>query len=338
MTRTRWNPPDRYTQQHLERDEPEALAPLEVRSESARSALSENDSPDLPFRWSLNPYRGCQHACAYCYARPTHPYLGLGAGSDFERKLVVKQDLAAVLARELAGPGWRGEPISIAGVTDPYQPLEAEHGITRSCLEVCLRFQNPVTIVTKGVLVLRDADLLAELARTAGARVFVSIPLFDAQRARAVEPAVASPRERLAVLEELSRRGVPTGLALAPFIPRLSEVDLAHVIEGAAKAGATAAFLVLLRLPAEVLEIFRRRLEEVLPGEAESVLAALAEMRAGRLQEARFGVRMAGSGPRFAAVEQLFHLLCRRYGLRAGEGAALQPSRPRPRPGQGLLF
>ena len=338
MTRTRWNPPDPYAREHLEREEPEPLAGLEVRTEPVRRALSENDSPDLPFRWTLNPYRGCQHACGYCYARPTHPYLGLGSGTDFERKLVVKPDLPAVLARELARPSWRREPISIAGVTDPYQPLEAEHGITRRCLEVCLRFATPVTIVTKGVLVTRDADLLAELARSAGARVFVSIPLFDARRARALEPAVATPRERLAVLEELSRRGVPTGLALAPFVPRLSEPDLATLIEGAARAGASAAFLVLLRLPAEVLEIFRQRLEETLPGEAEAVLAALAEMRDGRLQDSRFGARMRGTGPRFAAVEDLFRLLCRRHGLVAGERAPLEPLRPPERPQQGLLF
>lgn len=338
MTRTRWNPPDRFAKEHLERDEPEPLAGLEVRGESARSALSENESPDLPFRWTLNPYRGCQHACGYCYARPTHPYLGLGAGTDFERKLVVKHDLPEVLARELARPTWRGEPISIAGVTDPYQPLEAEHGITRRCLEVCLRFRNPVTVVTKGVLVTRDADLLAELARSAGARVFVSIPVLDAAHARALEPAVATPRERLAVLAELSRRGVPTGLALAPFVPRLSEPDLATLIEGAARAGATAAFLVLLRLPGEVLEVFRQRLEEALPGEASAVLAALSEMRGGALQEARFGARMSGLGPRFSAVEDLFRLLCRRHGLVAGERAPLEPLKPLVRPRQGELF
>jgi DNA repair photolyase len=338
MTRERWNPPNPWLREVLERDEPAPLDALDVRVEDARSALSENDSPDLPFRWSLNPYRGCQHACSYCYARPTHQYLGLGAGSDFERRLIVKRNLPEVLARELARPGWKGESISLAGITDPYQPLEARWQITRRCLEVCLRYRNPVSIVTKGVLVTRDAELLAELARSAGARVFVSVPLLDAELARALEPGAPTPRERLAALAELTRAGVPTGLALAPFVPRLSEEGLAELLAAAAEAGARSAFLLLLRVPAEVLEVFRHRLEERLPGRAAAILAALAEMRGGVLQESRFGLRMRGVDPRFAAVQQLFRVLCRRRGIATTEREPLAELRTSVRPRQGELF
>ncbi|MEQ1891214.1 MAG: radical SAM protein [Planctomycetota bacterium] len=338
MARERWNPPNPWLREALELDQPAPLDGLDVRLEEAKSALSENDSPDLPFRWSLNPYRGCQHACSYCYARPTHQYLGLGAGSDFERRLIVKSNLPEVLARELARPSWRGESISIAGVTDPYQPLEARWQITRRCLEVCLQYRNPVSIVTKGVLVTRDAELLAELARVAGARVFVSVPLLDAELARALEPGAPTPRERLAALSELARAGVPTGLALAPFVPRLSEEGLAELVAAAAEAGASSAFLVLLRVPAEVLEVFRHRLEERLPGRAAAILTALAEMRGGALQESRFGTRMRGVDPRFAAMQQLFRVLCLRHGLATAEREPLAILRAPAQPRQGELF
>ena len=187
MARTTWNPRNPWVRETLERFEPE-LVRLEVHEEDARSALAHNESPDLPFRWSLNPYRGCTHACAYCYARPSHQYLGFGAGSDFEKRIVVKRNLPELLERELGRPSWRGEPITFSGVTDAYQPLEARFGLTRRCLEVCLRFAQPVSIVTKGVLIRRDAELLAELHARAGVRVFLSIPFANPEIARALEP------------------------------------------------------------------------------------------------------------------------------------------------------
>ena len=337
MSRPVSNPPNPWQRWTLERFEPE-LAQLIVQEERAHSALSRNDSPDIPFRWSLNPYRGCQHACAYCYARPTHQFLGLGAGTDFEKKIVVKTNLPELLAEELARPSWRGEPITFSGVTDPYQPLEARYGLTRRCLELCLARANPVVIVTKGALVRRDSALLVRLARRAGARVFVSIPFASAELARALEPGAPSPAERFATLRALSDAGVPTGLALAPLIPRLNEHELPRLLERARSAGARHAFLVLLRLPAEVLDVFRERLEQAFPSRARAVLAALAEMRSGRLQESRFGERMRGRGPRYQIARDLFHLHCRQLGLETSSDRELRPLDCARSSGQGLLF
>jgi DNA repair photolyase len=337
MSRPISNPPNPHERRRVELLEP-ALAHLEVAEERARSALARNDSPDVPFRWSVNPYRGCQHACAYCYARPTHQYLGLGAGTDFERKLVVKTNLPELLAHELARPAWSGEPITFSGVTDPYQPLEARYALTRRCLEVALARANPVAVITKGVLVRRDADLLAELARRAGARVFVSIPFADPAVARALEPGTPTPAERFETLRALSAAGIPTGIALAPLVPRLNDADVPAQLERAREAGARAAFLTLLRLPAEVLEVFRARLAEAFPERARAVLAALSEMRGGKLRESRFGERMRGRGPRFQLIEDLFRLHCRRLGLEPGGDERLAPLRPERGGGQGLLF
>jgi DNA repair photolyase len=333
MPRPVSNPPSPYDRFQLERFEPE-LARLEVSEELAKSALAQNDSPDIPFRWSVNPYRGCQHACAYCYARPTHQYLGLGAGTDFDRRIVVKVNVAELLTRELARPSWRGEPITFSGVTDPYQPLEARYGLTRKCLEACLARGNPVAIVTKSALVRRDTQLLAEIARRADARVFVSIPFADPAMARLIEPGAPTPAERFEALRELSAAGIPTGIALAPIVPRLNDADVPRQLERAKAAGARAAFFLLLRLPAEVLEVFRQRLTEAFPERARAVLAALAEMRGGKLREGRFGERMRGHGARYQLLEDLFRLHCRRLGLEGGGDERLGTLRPRHRGGQ----
>jgi DNA repair photolyase len=335
MSRPASNPRNPLLARWLEHFEP-PLAELEITEEEARSALSKNDSPDLPFRWSLNPYRGCQHACAYCYARPTHQYLGLGAGTDFDRRIVVKTNIAELLRDELRRPRWQREAVVISGVTDPYQPLEARYGLTRRCLEVCLAQRTPVTLITKGAVVRRDLDVLAELANGPGARVYLSIPFLDPELARALEPGAPSPAHRLETLAQLHEVGVPTGLAVAPVIPHLGEAGLAGLIARAAEAGATTAFHVLLRLPAEVLPVFRERLEAALPGRVEAILAALTEMRSGRLQESRFGARMRGRGARYDAFRSLFELLCRKHGLSHREDGDDDVATPQPR--QGLLF
>ena len=337
MPRPVSNPPNPFDRFRVELFEPE-LARLEVSEEHAKSALSKNESPDVPFRWSVNPYRGCQHACAYCYARPTHQYLGLGAGTDFDRKIVVKTNLPELLERELARRSWRGEPVTFSGVTDAYQPLEARYGLTRRCLEVCLARRNPVAIVTKSALVRRDADLLVELARRADVRVFVSIPFGDPVTARAIEPGTPTPAERFETLRVLSEAGIPTGFALAPLIPRLNDADIPAQLERARESGARAAFLLLLRLPAEVEDVFRERLQQAFPERASAVLSALAEMRGGRLKESRFGERMRGHGPRFQIVQDLFFLHCRRLGLETGGDERLASMRPKPGGGQGFLF
>ena len=324
------NPPNPWSSTAVEYLEPPPLAPPEVYEETARSILSENDSPDIPFRWGLNPYRGCQHGCAYCYARPTHQYLGWGAGTDFERRLVAKVNAPELLARAFERPGWRGERIAISGVTDPYQPLEATYELTRRCLEVCLSYRNPVVIVTKGALVMRDAALLAELARVADVRVYLSIAFADERVARALEPDASPLRRRLDALCALARAGVPTGVSVSPLIPGLNDADVAPVLARAAEAGARHAFCVLLRLPAEVEDVFLARLAQALPERARRVQAAIRELRGGRLNESRFGRRTRGIGPRWAALEDLFALQCRRLGLDAERHAPARTTFRRP--------
>lgn len=309
------NPPNPWESSVVEYLEPPPLEPPIVHEETARTILSSNDSPDVPFRWGLNPYRGCQHGCAYCYARTTHQYLGWGAGTDFERRLVAKVNAPELLARAFERAGWRGERVALSGVTDPYQPHEASYGLTRRCLEVCLRYRNPVVVVTKGALVRRDADLLAELSRVAQARVYLSIAFTDEHLARALEPDAPPIARRLETLAALARAGVPCGVSVSPLIPGLNDADVAPVLERAARAGARHAFSVLLRLPAQVEEVFLARLRDALPARARRVEAAIRELRGGRLNESRFGHRTRGRGPRWDALSDLFTMQSRRLGL-----------------------
>lgn len=309
------NPPNPYLSAHHEWLEPPPPARLEVYEERARSILSENDSPDVPFRWSVNPYRGCQHACAYCYARPTHEYLGWGAGTDFDTRIVVKTNAAELLRDAFARRGWRREQVNFSGVTDCYQPLEASYGLTRACLQACIEFRNPAAVVTKSYLVMRDADLLAELNERAGAMVFQSVPLADDKLARVIEPHAPSPSKRFEAMRKLTQAGVPVGVMIAPIIPGLNDRDIPAVLRRARDAGARAAAYIALRLPGSVEPVFLGRLRELLPDRAARVESRIREMRGGRLNDARFGCRMTGQGPYWESVETLFRLSRERYGL-----------------------
>ena len=291
------NPPNPWASEHVEWIGEPPAAGLVVHAEDARSILSRNDSPDLPFRWSVNPYRGCSHACAYCYARPTHQYLGWGAGTDFDRQLVVKRNAPALLERELSRPRWKRELVAFSGVTDCYQPLEAAWGLTRGCLQACLRHANPVTVLTKSALVRRDAELLAQLADEAGAVVYLSIPFADDALAAAIEPGAASPTLRFDTLARLARAGVPVGVLVAPILPGLNDSQVPEILARAAAAGATRAGRLLLRLPAEVAPVFEERLRAALPTRAEKVLSFQRALHGGRLNDPRFGTRLTGSGP-----------------------------------------
>ena len=338
------NPPNPWASTHVEwLGEPPAVE-VAVYEERARSILSRNESPDVPFRWSVNPYRGCQHACAYCYARPTHQYLGFGAGTDFDTRLVAKVNAPELLRRALARRSWRGETVTFSGVTDCYQPIEASYGLTRRCLEVCAELANPVAIVTKGALVRRDVELLAEIGRRASVEVHVSIPFADdadgSAMGRRIEPLASAPAVRFETLSRLAEAGIPTGVALAPLIPGLNDAQIPAILRRARECGAERAFAILLRLPAEVREVFAERLREAFPLRASKVLSALRGMRGGRLSDTAFGRRMAGRGPRWDAVQGLFELYRRRLGFRPVEEA---PPGPRPDAGrttgrQGTLF
>jgi DNA repair photolyase len=319
------NPPNPWLSQHVEWLEEPPTAELAVYEEEARSIVAENDSPDLGFRFSVNPYRGCYHACAYCYARPSHQYLGFGAGTDFDRRIVVKVNAPELLARELVSRTWKRETIVFSGNTDCYQPLEASYELTRRCLAVCAARANPVGMITKGALVRRDIDVLQDLERRAGVRVTITIPFLDETIARKIEPGVSTPNKRFETLRALSDAGISTGIAIAPLIPGLNESDVPRLLQRAKDCGATSAFMTLLRLPAEVLPVFRERFGEAFPERVKKVESAILDMRGGRMNRSEFGTRMSGSGPRWEAVEQLFEIHCRRLGLNDGERQLPRP-------------
>ncbi|MCC6555371.1 MAG: PA0069 family radical SAM protein [Polyangiaceae bacterium] len=312
------NPPNPWASTHVTYLEEAPAATLQVFEERARSILSENDSPDIPFRFSVNPYRGCMHACAYCYARPSHQYLGWGAGTDFDRKIVVKINAPELLEAALMRPKWAGDTIVFSGNVDCYQPLEASYELTRRCLEVCLRFRNPVGLITKGALIRRDAALIGELARRARARVHLSIPFADDEVARRMEPHASRPARRFEAMRALSDAGVRTGISISPLIPGLNDADVPELLERAKGAGAEAAFMMPLRLPREVLPVFDERLEAGFPERAQKVRSGIRELRGGKMNEADFGARMQGAGARWEAVQRLFEIHCRRLGLDAG--------------------
>lgn len=309
------NPPNPWASTHVEYLGEPPPAALEVHEEEARTIVASNDSPDIPFRYSVNPYRGCFHGCAYCFARPTHQYLGYGAGTDFERRIVVKTNAVELLREAFMHPRWQGDGLTISGVTDCYQPLEASYRLTRGLLEVCRDFRNPVGIITKGALVERDLDVLVELRAVTRVRVFLSIPFADEAMGRAIEPYAASISRRFAVVRALSDAGIVTGVSLAPVIPGLSDDQIPEILERAREAGARHAFMTMLRLPAEVRPVFLERLREAAPLRADKVISAIEQSRGGKLYDPRFGARMRGQGPRWAAIEALFHAHHRRLGF-----------------------
>jgi DNA repair photolyase len=313
------NPPNPWATSDVEYLEGEAPnAPLEVYEDHTRGILAHNDSPDLGFSWSVNPYRGCFHACAYCYARPSHEYLSFGAGTDFDRKIVVKKSAPALLRDAFDAPKWRGELVVFSGVTDCYQPLEASYKLTRRCLEVCAEYRNPAAIITKAALVERDIDVLQELSRVASVGVSVSIPFWDEAKARAIEPFVTTPARRMRTVERLARAGLRVGVMVAPIIPGLNDEDMGDVLRSARDAGASWAGSVLLRLPGSVKEVFEDRLRASLPLRAERVLRRIRETRGGKMYDARFGVRGKGEGVYADAIRSLFEQTAKTLGLKTG--------------------
>jgi DNA repair photolyase len=331
------NPPVRFRDVTITYDDGEGPPPATVTllEDQSRSILSRNDSPDLPFRWSANPYRGCQTACSYCYSRPTHEYLDLGAGTDFDTKLVIKPRAAELLREAFDKPSWQGERVMFSGVTDCYQPIEKELELTKQCLEVCLAYRNPVSLISKHALIERDVELIAELAREAGAHVSVSLAWIDAELARTIEPWAASPRRRLGVIETFAKAGVPVGVMVAPVIPGLNDDQLVRVLEAACAAGASHAGWVLLRLPGAVKQVFEDRLRAALPLAADKILHRVRETRGGdRLYDPRFHTRGRGEGPYAQAIAAMFDTAVRRLGLNAEDTAAEPPSRFR-RPAKG---
>ncbi len=337
------NPPNRFETLSVERerwtDPDDPLPRTRLLRDCSRSALARNESPDVGFEVSLNPYRGCEHGCVYCYARPTHEYLGFSCGLDFETRILVKEDAPELLRAELLSPRWTPQVIVMSGATDPYQPAERRLRITRRCLEVLAEFRNPVAVITKSHLVTRDLDLLADLAQWRAVSVTLSITTLDNDLQRALEPRACTPARRLLAIRVLAEARIPVGVNVAPIIPGLSDHEIPRILEAAAEAGAKTAGYIMLRLPYAVKSLFASWLAQHYPERREKVLGRVREVRGGRLNDPRFGTRMRGEGPYAEGVRRLFHVTRRRLGLGRDLGDLSTASFRRPaRPGQLGLF
>lgn len=295
-------------------EEPSAPATQFLRDDS-KSIVARNDSPDVGFDASINPYRGCEHGCSYCYARPTHEFLGFSAGLDFETRIMVKENAPELLRATLMSPKWKPEALAMSGVTDCYQPVEKRLQLTRRCLQVLAEFRNPVIVVTKNRLVARDVDVLGDLARHRAAAVYVSITTLDVPLNRVMEPRTSLPAQRLAAIETLAAGGVPVGVLVAPIVPGLTDHEVPVILEAAATAGATFAGYTIVRLPLAVRPIFEAWLDDHFPDRKEKVLNRLRDMRDGKLNDPRFGARMSGRGAFAEQISALFKIATKRVGI-----------------------
>ncbi|MBW4934016.1 PA0069 family radical SAM protein [Marinobacter sp. F4206] len=302
---------------------PDTLA-TEVINETARSIISRNTSPDVPFDQSINPYRGCEHACIYCFARPTHAYWDMSPGLDFETRLIAKPNAARKLREELDKPGYRVSPIALGVNTDAYQPLERTRRITRELLEVLLEYRHPVSIITKGALILRDLDLLSELSDQGLCSVRVSLTTLSNDLKRRMEPRTAAPATRLKMIERLSGAGIPTGIILGPVIPFVNDQEIESILTAAASAGASRASWIMLRLPLELDELFRDWLQRHFPQRAEHVMNRIRDLRGGKSYDSTFGRRMTGTGPYADLIRQRFARKARQLGLNLHEAEPLR--------------
>ncbi len=317
----RTNPETEFEPLHVDFD-PDALDDDELRQvetkyfrDPAQSILSSNESPDVPFRYSLNPYRGCEHGCIYCYARPTHEYLGFSAGLDFETRLLVKENAPELLSERFQSENWTPEPVWLSGNTDPYQPVERKLELTRRLLEVFAHHRNPIGLITKNGLLTRDLDILADMANWNGVRVTVSVTTLDHELAGAMEPRTARPRLRLRVIEECAEAGVPVGVNVAPIMPGLTDEEMPRIIEAAAERGATSAGYTVLRLPGAVRDLFEDWLDRHAPDRKTRVLKRMKSLRGEEMNDTDFGVRMTGTGLWADTIEDLFQLACKKHGL-----------------------
>ena len=321
-----WSPANRFEKLHIDLTDVDVVEgaleteerprrPTQYFRDGTKSIITRNTSPDVGFETSLNPYRGCEHGCIYCYARPTHEYLGFSAGLDFESKIVVKTNAPELLRAELESPRWQPQTLVLSGVTDPYQPVERKLQITRGCLKVLARFRNPVAIITKNHLVTRDIDLLRELATCNGAAVNVSVTSLDQNLQRVLEPRTTSPRGRLDAIEQLRKANIPVGVMVAPIIPGLTDHEVPKILDACAKAGAQFAAYTIVRLPWAVAPLFEHWLEEHFPERKEKVLRRIRHLRGNRLNNSQWHKRMTGEGIFAEQIASLFKVGCRRAGI-----------------------
>jgi DNA repair photolyase len=314
------NPANRFEKIHLEPDadwnpDDDPLPRTQFLKDQSKTAIAYNDSPDIGFSASVNPYRGCEHGCIYCYARPTHEYLGFSAGLDFESKIMVKENAPELLRAELSSPKWQPQVIVMSGVTDCYQPVERKLKLTRRCLEVLAEFRNPVAIITKNFLVTRDIDLLSELARHNAASVCVSVTTLDLELRKVMEPRTSPPAARLAAIRKLSEAGIPVSVNVAPVIPGLTDHETPAILKAASEAGATSAGFTVLRLPYANAPLFEKWLETHFPDRKEKVLNRIKAMRGGKLYDAEWGKRMRGEGIFADQIEKMFDIARRKAGI-----------------------
>jgi DNA repair photolyase len=342
------NPPNRFggplaDLEHIEDEEYlEHLLhrPTEYLPDHSKTIVAENDSPDVGFRYSINAYRGCAHGCSYCYARPTHEFLGLNAGLDFETKILVKESAPELFRDFLARETWNPEPIVMSGVTDCYQPGERKFRLTRGCLEVALEAQQPMSIITKNALVVRDLDLLRDMATANLVRVFLSVTTLNTELARSMEPRTSTPAARLRAVKALAEAGVPVGVMVAPIIPGLNDSEIPSILEAAKDAGAQSAGYTMLRLPMTVAPVFHEWLERTMPDRVQRIEGRIRSVRGGKLNESAFGYRMRGTGEVAEQIANVFWLFSKRYGLDGDlpphDCTRFRP--PKPKSGQLRLF
>lgn len=332
------NPPNPFESRHREWLVPAPPAKLELYEDSTSQILSRNESPDLPFRWSVNPYRGCFHGCAYCYARPSHQYWGFGAGTDFDSKIIVKRNAPALLRRAFEKPSWKGELIVFSGNTDCYQPMEASLELTRQCLAVCAEYRNPVVVITKGILVLRDLDILKRLQDESWVQVYVSVPFAEDEIARHIEPHAPASRKRFEAMAQLAHAGIPTGISIAPIIPGLNEQDIPELLERARQAGATKAMASLVRLSGPVSDVFFDRLGQAYPERVAKIAHRIKEVRGGALNDSNFFSRHRGEGTYWEVIVRLYEVAARKAGFSPFKEETVPATFRRPCAEQPLLF
>jgi DNA repair photolyase len=340
-----FNPGNRFEQLHVDefsdereaQEEEERKIPTIFYVDNSRSILAKNDSPDIPFTFSVNPYRGCEHGCIYCYARPTHEYLGFSAGLDFESKIMVKKDAPQLLEGAFRSPSFEPQIISLSGNTDCYQPVEKKLKLTRACLEVFLKYRNPVGIVTKSALILRDLDVLQELAKYQCISVVISVTSLDPDVSSRMEPRAPTPEKRLDAIRKLSEAGVPVGVNAAPIVPGLTDEELPEIIRRSAESGAKSAAYIMMRLPYAVKELFVEWVNREFPLRASKILNRIRDLRGGNLSDPRFHSRMSGEGEFADTIYSLFKAACAKYGLNEEDGSRIS-TKYFQRPGQISMF
>lgn len=322
------NPPNPFQNQYVEWCDEPPVASLQIFEEEAKSILAKNDSADISFTYSVNPYRGCFHSCAYCYARSSHHYLQFGAGTDFDRKIVAKVNAPELLVEAFRKKSWSRESIVFSGNTDCYQPVEIQYQLTKRCLEVCTDWKNPFCIISKGAIIRRDIELLSKASEKKLVYVVISLAFADDEMSKLVEPHAPRPSHRFETIRLLSEAGIPVGLALAPVIPGLNDTQIPAILERAAGAGASNAFMTLLRLPGATRDIFIERMTKAFPTKIKRMIHSLRDMKEGQLNRPDFGKRMVGEGSRWQAIDWMFRESCRKYGLSTKERTLMKPEAP----------